>query len=63
MLYGAPITDMVLPFGYSWWKRFARYFMYEETQSRMGKSLWEAKDKYLASSAIVEAVIKYIRLC
>ena len=29
--------------------------MYEETQSRMGKTLWEAKDKYLASSAILEA--------
>ena len=32
-----------------------RYFMYEEWQSRMGKNLWEAKDKYLANSAIIEA--------
>lgn len=53
---GAPITDMVTGYlGIRNGSGLPRYFMYEETQSRMGKTLWEAKDKYLASSAIVEA--------
>lgn len=53
---GAPITDMVTGYlGIRGGSGLPRYFMYEEWQSRMGKSLWEAKDKYLASSAIVEA--------
>lgn len=53
---GAPITDMVTGYlGIRNGSGLPRYFMYEETQSRMGKTLWEAKDKYLANSAIVEA--------
>ena len=52
----APITDMVTGYlGIRNGSGLPRYFMYEETQSRMGKTLWEAKDKYLASSAILEA--------
>lgn len=53
---GAPITDMVTGYlGIRGGSGLPRYFMYEEWQSRMGKNLWEAKDKYLASSAIIEA--------
>lgn len=52
----APITDMVTGYlGIRNGSGLPRYFMYEETQSRMGKTLWEAKDLYLASSAILEA--------
>lgn len=53
---GAPITDMVTGYlGIRNGSGLPRYFMYEETQSRMGSTLWEAKEKYLASSAILEA--------
>ena len=53
---GAPITDMVTGYlGIRGGSGLPRYFMYEEWQSRMGKNLWEAKDKYLANSAIIEA--------
>lgn len=53
---GAPITDMVTGYlGIRNGSGLPRYFMYEETQSRMGKTLWDAKEQYLASSAIVEA--------
>ena len=53
---GAPITDMVTGYlGIRNGSGLPRYFMYEEWQSRMGKTLWEAKDKYLASSALIEA--------
>lgn len=53
---GAPITDMVTGYlGIRNGSGLPRYFMYEETQSRMGKTLWEAKDKYQASSALIEA--------
>lgn len=53
---GAPITDMVTGYlGIRGGSGLPRYFMYEEWQSRMGKPLWEAKDKYLANSALIEA--------
>lgn len=52
----APITDMVTGYlGIRNGSGLPRYFMYEETQSRMGKTLWEAKDQYLASSVLLEA--------
>ena len=53
---GAPIVDMVT--GYLSIRNgsgMPRMFMYEETQSRMGKTLWEAKDKYLANSPLLDA--------
>lgn len=53
---GAPITDMVTGYlGIRNGSGMPRYFMYEETQSRMGKSLWEAKKQYLDASAILKA--------
>lgn len=52
----APITDMLTGYlGIRNGSGLPRYFMYEETQSRMGKTPWEAKEKYLASSALLEA--------
>lgn len=53
---GAPITDMVTGYlGIRNGSGLPRYFMYEEWQSRMGQSLWEAKEKYLMNSALMEA--------
>lgn len=53
---GAPITDMIT--GYLSLRNGSgspRYFMYESWQSRMGKPIWEAKEQYLANSALIEA--------
>lgn len=53
---GAPITDMVTGYlGIRNGSGLPRYFMYEEWQSRMGKTIWEAKENYLANSALLEA--------
>lgn len=53
---GAPITDMITGYlGIRSGSGLPRYFMYEETQSRMGATLWDAKDKYRAMSPIVDA--------
>lgn len=53
---GAPITDMVTGYlGIRDGSGLPRYFMYEEWQSRMGKSIWEDKEGYLANSSILEA--------
>lgn len=53
---GAPITDMVTGYlGIRNGSGLPRYFMYEEWQSRMGKSIWEDKEGYLANSSILEA--------
>lgn len=53
---GAPITDMVTGYlGIRNGSGLPRYFMYEDTQSRMGQTLWEAKDKYRAMSPIINA--------
>lgn len=52
----APITDMVTGYlGIRDGSGLPRYFMYEEWQSRMGKTLWENKDAYLANSPLLEA--------
>ena len=53
---GAPITDMVTGYlGIRDGSGLPRYFMYEEWQSRMGSTLWDAKEKYQANSAILDA--------
>ena len=53
----APNTDMVTGvFGIRKGSGLPRFFTDEDTHSRMGKTIWEAKDKDLASSAILEAV-------
>lgn len=53
---GAPITDMVTGYlGIRNGSGLPRYFMYEDTQSRMGATLWDAKEKYKAMSPIINA--------
>ncbi len=52
----APVTDMIT--GYLSLRNgsgMPRYFMYEETQSRMGKPIWKAKEQYLRHSVLLEA--------
>lgn len=53
---GAPITDMVTGYlGIRNGSGLPRYFMYEDTQSRMGATLWNAKEQYRAMSPIINA--------
>lgn len=53
---GAPITDMVTGYlGIRNGSGLPRYFMYEETQSRMGSTLWQAKEAYKAMSPLINA--------
>lgn len=53
---GAPIVDMVSGYvGIRNGSGLIRFFMYEDTQSRMGKSLWDDKDGYLRNSPLLEA--------
>lgn len=53
---GAPVCDM--PMAYASVRNGSgrvRFFMYEDTQSRMGKTLWEAREAYLAHSPLLYA--------
>lgn len=53
---GAPIVDMVSGYvGIRNGSGLIRFFMYEDTQSRMGKSLWDDKEGYLRNSPLLEA--------
>lgn len=52
----APITDMVTGYlGIRNGSGLPRYFMYEETQSRIGKTLWDGKELYRENSMIINA--------
>lgn len=53
---GAPIVDMVSGYvGIRNGSGLIRFFMYEDTQSRMGKSLWDDKEGYLQNSPLLNA--------
>ena len=53
---GAAVSNMVSAYtGIRTGSGMPRMFMYEETQSRLGKSLWEDKEMYLRHSPILEA--------
>lgn len=53
---GAPIVDMVSGYvGIRNGSGLIRFFMYEDTQSRMGKPLWEDKEGYLRNSPLLNA--------
>lgn len=53
---GAPIVDMVSGYvGIRNGSGLIRFFMYEDTQSRMGKSIWDYKEGYLRNSPLMEA--------
>ncbi|HMO12519.1 MAG TPA: prolyl oligopeptidase family serine peptidase [Pirellulaceae bacterium] len=50
---GAPVSNMTSAYGgIRWGSGMSRMFQYERTQSRIGQTMWEARDKYLANSPI-----------
>ncbi len=50
---GAPVANMTSAYGgIRWGSGLLRQFQYEKTQSRIGATLWERPDLYLANSAL-----------
>jgi dipeptidyl aminopeptidase/acylaminoacyl peptidase len=50
---GAPVSNMTSAYsGIRWGTGLARQFQYEKSQSRIGASLWEARDKYIENSPV-----------
>jgi hypothetical protein len=50
---GAPVSNMVSAYsGIRWGTGLARQFQYERTQSRLGRTLWEARDLYIDNSPV-----------
>lgn len=50
---GAPVSNMTSAYsGIRWGSGLARQFQYEKTQSRIGKSLIEAPEKYIENSPV-----------
>ena len=53
---GAPVANMTSAYGgIRWQTGMSRMFQYEQTQSRIGRSLWEATDTYLHNSPLFYA--------
>jgi len=53
---GAPVANMTSAYGgIRWESGVARQFQYEETQSRIGGSLWEYPERYVENSALFYA--------
>ncbi|MEM7476264.1 MAG: prolyl oligopeptidase family serine peptidase, partial [Planctomycetota bacterium] len=53
---GAPVSNMTSAYGgIRWGSGMSRMFQYEKTQSRIGGTLWEARDKYLLNSPLFAA--------
>ena len=53
---GAPVSNMTSAYGgIRWGTGMSRMFQYEETQSRIGGSLWERPDLYLENSPLFRA--------
>lgn len=53
---GAPVANMTSAYGgIRWGTGKSRQFQYEHTQSRIGKTLWEAPDLYIANSPLFAA--------
>lgn len=53
---GAPVSNMTSAYGgIRWESGDCRQFQYEHTQSRIGKSLWEAPELYIANSPLFKA--------
>ncbi len=53
---GAPVGNMTSAYsGISWESGLARQFQYEKDQSRIGASLWEARDLYIENSPVFYA--------
>ncbi len=50
---GAPVSNMTSAYGgIRWGSGLSRMFQYEQTQSRIGKNLWEGFDLYVESSPL-----------
>lgn len=50
---GAPVSNMTSAYGGIRWRSgLSRAFQYEQTQSRIGKNLWEGLDLYLENSPL-----------
>lgn len=50
---GAPVSNMTSAYsGIRWRSGRARQFQYEQSQSRLGGSLWEARDRYIDNSPV-----------
>lgn len=50
---GAPVVNMTSAYGgIRWGTGISRQFQYENTQSRIGKPLWEARDLYIENSPL-----------
>ena len=53
---GAPVTNMTSAYGgIRWGSGYSRMFQYEKTQSRIGGTLWDARDLYLENSPVFYA--------
>ena len=53
---GAPVANMTSAYGgIRYGSGLARMFQYERAQSRMGASLWQARDRYIESSPLFYA--------
>jgi dipeptidyl aminopeptidase/acylaminoacyl peptidase len=50
---GAPVSNMTSAYGgIRWGSGMARQFQYEKTQSRLGTTLWEDRERYIANSPL-----------
>lgn len=53
---GAPVSNMTSAYGgIRWGSGMSRMFQYEKTQSRIGATLWDAPEKYIANSPLFAA--------
>ncbi|MDG2184734.1 MAG: prolyl oligopeptidase family serine peptidase [Mariniblastus sp.] len=53
---GAPVSNMTSAYGgIRWSSGMSRMFQYERTQSRIGATLWEDREKYILNSPLFQA--------
>ena len=53
---GAPVSNMTSAYGgIRWGSGMSRMFQYEKTQSRIGATLWEDREKYILNSPVFQA--------
>ena len=53
---GAPVSNMTSAYGgIRWSSGMSRMFQYEKTQSRIGATLWEDREKYILNSPVFHA--------
>ena len=56
VIAGAPVSNMTSAYGgIRWGTGLARQFQYEQTQSRIGGTLWDSRDKYIENSPVFYA--------